>query len=146
MTLGGLAVAIGMVVDDAIVDVENVFRRLRENAALPHPASALQVIASASGEVRNSILYATVLIILVFLPLLGLTGVEGKLFAPDRHRHDHQHGRVLPRLADADSRALLVSAQSQSGCHEHKDGFRVPLNEVAAGATLLRVRPEPALR
>jgi CzcA family heavy metal efflux pump len=82
MTLGGLAVAIGMVVDDAIVDVENVFRRLRENASLPHPHARLQVIAKASGEVRNSILYATILIILVFLPLLGLTGVEGKLFAP----------------------------------------------------------------
>jgi CzcA family heavy metal efflux pump len=82
MTLGGLAVAIGMVVDDAIVDVENVFRRMRENASLPHPRPKLHVIAAASGEVRNSILYATVLIILVFLPLLGLSGVEGKLFAP----------------------------------------------------------------
>src|SRR5690606_29947275 len=76
------AVAIGMLVDDAIVDVENVFRRLRENAASPHPEPKLAVIARASREVRSSIFYATVLIVLVFLPLLGLTGVEGKLFAP----------------------------------------------------------------
>jgi CzcA family heavy metal efflux pump len=82
MTLGGMAVAIGMVVDDAIVDVENVFRRLKENYNSPTPLPRLQVIASASAEVRNSILYATILIVLVFVPLLGLSGVEGRLFGP----------------------------------------------------------------
>ena len=82
MTLGGLAVAMGELVDDAIVDVENIFRRLKENNALDEPKPALEVVYEASKEIRSAIVFGTAVVILVFLPLFALSGVEGRLFTP----------------------------------------------------------------
>ncbi|MBA2113237.1 efflux RND transporter permease subunit [Bremerella alba] len=82
MTLGGIAVAMGELVDDAIVDVENIFRRLKANAKLENPRPILKVIFEASVEVRNAIIISTVLVIVVFAPLFALSGMEGRLFTP----------------------------------------------------------------
>lgn len=82
MTLGGLAVAIGSVVDDAIVDMENVYRRLRENQQAKNPVSPLQIVFNGSVEVRVSVLFSTVIIAVVFAPIFTLEGVEGRIFTP----------------------------------------------------------------
>jgi CzcA family heavy metal efflux pump len=82
MTLGGLAIAIGEVVDDAVIDVENILRRLRANRHRPTPRPVLQVVFDASLEVRSAVVYATFAVVLVFAPILTMTGVAGRLFAP----------------------------------------------------------------
>ncbi len=82
MTLGGLAVAIGELVDDAVVDVENIYRRLGENRRAAKPKPVLDVVYQASSEVRNPIILGTVIVIIVFLPTFFLPGIEGKIFAP----------------------------------------------------------------
>ncbi len=84
MTLGGLAVAIGGLVDDAIIDVENVFRRMRENASKPpgERAGVGEVVLAASNEIRQPMVFATVIIVMVFVPLLFLQGIEGRFFQP----------------------------------------------------------------
>ncbi len=82
MTLGGLAIAIGVVVDDAVIDVENIMRRLRENQHAVAPRPVLLVILNACLEVRSAVVYATLAVVVVVLPVLALSGVAGRLFAP----------------------------------------------------------------
>jgi CzcA family heavy metal efflux pump len=82
ITLGGLAIALGSVVDDSIIDVENIFRRLRENKMLAQPKPVFEVVLRASLEVRRAIIYATFIVVLIFLPVLTLTGLQGSFFAP----------------------------------------------------------------
>ena len=82
MTLGGLAIAVGLLVDDAVITVENIYRRLRENLAASPPRDALRVILDATLEVRSAVVYATLAIALVFIPVLTLPGVSGRLFGP----------------------------------------------------------------
>jgi CzcA family heavy metal efflux pump len=82
ITLGGLAIALGEVVDDSIIDVENIFRRLRENKALAQPRPVFSVVLDASLEVRRAVIFATFTVALIFLPVLTLTGLQGSFFAP----------------------------------------------------------------
>jgi CzcA family heavy metal efflux pump len=82
MVIGGLAIALGEVVDDAIIDTENIFRRLRENRRREHPLPVRKVVFDASMEVRGSVVYASFIVVLAFVPLLSLSGVAGRMFEP----------------------------------------------------------------
>jgi CzcA family heavy metal efflux pump len=144
MTLGGLAVAIGELVDDAIVDVENVHRRLNENAKLDKPRGSLKVIYEASTEIRNSIVFSTLIVVLVFIPLFALGGLEGKLFAPMGEAY------IISILA-----SLLVSitltpvlcyyllGRKNQNIKETKDGFFVSYLKNYAGKVLKATLSKP---
>jgi hypothetical protein len=111
MTLGGLAIAIGGLVDDAVVGVENVLRRLKEDRA-KHPTHRLhpiEVVAHATMEVRSAILYATVIIVLVFMPLFALPGMEGAVRAAGHRLHRVDAG-LADGVGDGDAGAQLLPA------------------------------------
>lgn len=139
MTLGGLAVAIGELVDDAIIDVENVFRRLRENAVKPasEQKAIAKVIFDASNEIRSSVVFATIIICMVFVPLLFLQGLEGRFFRPLGITYivSILASLVIALTVTPAMCRLLLSKSKIS--HAEADGFLV---------RWLKRRYEPALR
>jgi CzcA family heavy metal efflux pump len=143
MTLGGLAVAIGELVDDAIVDVENVFRRLRENAGSPSPRPAPLVILEASKEVRSSIVFSTVLVVLVFVPLFALSGIEGRLFSPlgVAYVTSILASMIVSLTVTPALCSLLLPAAV--GGREHRDGWLVRWLKRTDRIVLMRVVHRP---
>ena len=125
MTLGGMAVAIGELVDDAIVDIENIFRRLRENRKAENPRPALEVIYHASLEIRSSIVFATIIVALVFIPLFALSGVEGRLLAPLGLAYIT--ALIASLFVSLTVTPVLASylLPKMKAMHEEKDGFLV---------------------
>ncbi len=151
MTLGGLAVAIGELVDDAIVNVENVYRRLKENRAiLPdgRRRPVLRVILDASVEVRSSIVFSTALVILVFLPLFEMSGMEGRLFAPlgVAYITSILASMVVSLTVTPVLCAYLLPAITQhADGHAEVDGWLVRKLKAADRALLRFALPRPAL-
>ncbi len=153
MTLGGLSIAIGEVVDDAVIDVENIYRRLRENRALPHPRPAAKVALRASVEVRSAVVYATFAVLLVFVPVLEHVRPRRTSLLPARpglhlghcgfaHRGAHRHSRPLhssagqrrSRPAGA-ARGALAQARIPESSDRHRQGAASPhgLGRAAGG-------------
>ena len=133
MTLGGIAVAMGELVDDAIVDVENIFRRLGENAASSMPKSPILVVYMASKEIRSAIVFGTAVVVLAFLPLFALSGVEGRLFIPLGVAYITS---ILASLIVSLTVTPVLSFYLLGGsktAHAHKDGLLVRCLKWIAG-------------